>query len=88
VSFSSQVTTNGSPIDSALNSKSSSCPDKHKKALGSGPIPYVKVTSGKFKHIGNCYNIRTTSKIKHTAVPWVIKGYDFILLGGEVVPNL
>jgi hypothetical protein len=29
-------------------------------------IPYVMGTSEKFKHIGNCFNVRTIFKTKHT----------------------
>jgi hypothetical protein len=36
------------------------------KPIGSMTIPYVKGISEKFKRIGNCYNIRTIFKTKHT----------------------
>jgi hypothetical protein len=48
-----------------VNSKSSSCPKKGEKPLGSVYISYVKCISENFKSTGNQYNIRTIFKTKH-----------------------
>jgi hypothetical protein len=53
-------------IDSVINSKGGSHPNKEEKPLGSVYISYVKGVSEKVKHIGNRYNIRTIFKTKHT----------------------
>jgi hypothetical protein len=60
---------NGSPqgsIDSVINSKGSSHPDKEEKPLGSVYIPNVKGVSEKFRRTGNPYNIGTIFKTKDT----------------------
>jgi hypothetical protein len=59
---------NGYPqgfIDSVINSKGSSGPNKEEKPLGYVCIPYVKGVSEKFRCIGNRYNIRMMFKTKH-----------------------
>jgi hypothetical protein len=59
---------NGYPqgfIDSVINSKGSSGPNKEVKPLGYVCIPYVKGVSEKFSCIGNRYNIRMIFKTKH-----------------------
>jgi hypothetical protein len=54
-------------IDSVINSKGSSRPNKEEKPVGSVYIPHVKGVSEMFKHIANRYNnIRTIFKTKHT----------------------
>jgi hypothetical protein len=53
-------------IDSVINSKGSSRPNKEEKPLGSVYIPYMNGVSEKFKRIGNRYNIRNILKTKHT----------------------
>jgi hypothetical protein len=65
----SDLQLNGYPqgfIDSIINSKGSGCLNKEEKPLGSVYIPYMKVVSGKFKHIRNRYNIGMIFKTKHT----------------------
>jgi hypothetical protein len=52
-------------IDSVINSKGISHLNKVQKPLNSVYIPYVKGVSGKFKCIGNQYNIKTIFKTKH-----------------------
>jgi hypothetical protein len=64
-SLRSDLQLNGYPqgsIDSVINSKGSSHPNKEQKLLGSVYIPYVKGVSEKFRRIGNRY-IRTSSKL-------------------------
>jgi hypothetical protein len=53
-------------IDSVINSKGSSRLNKNQKPLGPVYIPYVNDVLGKFKRIGNQYNIRTIFKTTHT----------------------
>jgi hypothetical protein len=55
-------------IDSVINSKGTSRPNKEEKPLGSvyEYIPYMKDISENFKRIGNRYNIRTIFKTIHS----------------------
>jgi hypothetical protein len=48
-----------------ISSENNGHPDKEEKPLGSVRILSVKDISGKFKFIGNCYNIRTIFKTNH-----------------------
>jgi hypothetical protein len=52
-------------IDSVINCKGSSRPNKEEKPLGSVYIPYVMGSSQMFKHMGNRYNNRIIFKTKH-----------------------
>jgi hypothetical protein len=59
---------NGYPkpfIDSVINSKGSSHPEKEGEPLGSVYTPYVKDVSRKFRRTGNRYNIRTIFQYIH-----------------------
>jgi hypothetical protein len=51
-------------IDSAINSKGSSHPNKEEEPLGSVYIPCMNSISEKFIHIGIQYNLRTIFKTK------------------------
>jgi hypothetical protein len=60
---------NGYPqgfVDSVINSKSNSRPNKEEKPLGSAYMPYVKGVSEKFKRTGTRYSIRTIFRTKYT----------------------
>jgi hypothetical protein len=52
--------------DSVLNCQDAIYPDKEKIILVPVYIPYMRSTSEKLRHTGNCYNIRTILKNKHS----------------------
>jgi quinol-cytochrome oxidoreductase complex cytochrome b subunit len=53
-----------------------------KTELWVSPTPSPEMETGPF------YEILHSLETGRCVVSWVIKGYDFILLGSEIVPNL